>query len=94
MRNIPLAFLDEETLDQIASQKAAKASEINGFEKLAEAQVAMRGMHNAPALWTNLKSAAKWSVTQLEKLMEMDGPNSIVNLERALRARNYDRKAN
>jgi hypothetical protein len=94
MRNIPLAFLDEETLDQIASQKAEKAIEINGFEKLAEAQVAMRGMHDGPVLWNTLKSAAKWSVTQLEKLMEMDGPNSIANLERALRARNYDRKAN
>jgi hypothetical protein len=94
MRNIPLAFLDEETLDQIASQKAAKANAVNGFEKLAEAQIAMRGMHDAPVFWASLKSAAKWSVAQLEKLMEMDGPNSIANLERALRARDYDRKAN
>ncbi len=98
MRNIPLAFLDEETLDHLASQQASKTVAVNGFEKLAEAQMLMRGTHSAPALWESLRSAAKWGVAQLEKMVEMSGPNSIANLERAMRsyknAGSQARKAN
>lgn len=98
MRNIPLAFLDEETLDHIASQQTAKPCAVNGFEKLAEAHLSMRSTHSAPVLWSSVKAAAKWGVAQLEKMMEMSGPNSIANLERAMRyyngTGNQARKAN
>ncbi len=95
MRNIPFAFLDEETIDQISRAGKQHAAKVDAFANLAETQKSMRGVITWPAsagtsdtITAALKRAAKRLVAMLEKMMEMSGPNSIANLERALRVQN------
>jgi hypothetical protein len=76
MRNIPFAFINEETIDQI---NRAEREYVNGFAKLAETQMSMRGLIRWPVM--------AWIVATLEKMMSMSGPNSMANLERAMRSR-------
>ena len=76
MRNIPFAFLNEETIDQI---NRAEREYVNGFANLAETQMSMRGLIRWPLM--------PWIVATLEKMTTMSGPNSIANLERAIRSR-------
>lgn len=83
MRNIPFAFLNEETIDQI---NTADRQYVKGFSNLAQTQMSMRGLITWPLL-PSLKTIGRRLVALLEKLMEMDGPNSIANLERAMRPR-------
>jgi acyl CoA:acetate/3-ketoacid CoA transferase beta subunit len=87
MRNVPFAFLNEETIDRINRAEKAYAGQVqvDAFANLASTQMSMRGMIALPA-GAALKTAAKRVVAMLEKMMEMSGPNSIANLERALRA--------
>jgi len=87
MRNVPFAFLDEETIDRINRAERAHANrvQVDAFANLAETQKSMRGVIEWSAS-AALKTAAKRFVAMLEKMMEMSGPNSIANLERALRA--------
>jgi hypothetical protein len=86
MRNIPFAFLNEETIDQISRAEKAYADkvQVDAFAKLAATQMSMRGLIAWPAQ-SVLRTALKRFVAMLEKMMEMSGPNSIANLERALR---------
>lgn len=79
MRNVPFAFLNEETIDRI-NQAAEERRRINAFAHLAGTQRSLRG----PLDWSALK---QFLVEKLEQLTEMSGPNSIANLERALRQR-------
>jgi hypothetical protein len=81
MRNVPFAFLNEETIDRINRAERAHADQVqvDALKNLAETQMSMRGLMKWPP-------TAKRFVAMLEKLMEMSGPNSIANLERALRA--------
>lgn len=89
MRNIPFAFLNEETIDQI---NRADREYVNGFAHLAETQKSMRGLMTWPenraasGFTAAIKKTASRFVAMLEKMMVMSGPNSIANLERALRA--------
>jgi hypothetical protein len=85
MRNIPFAFLNEETIDQI---NKAEREYVAAFANLAQTQRSMRGT----LTWQNAtwKAVAKRFVAMLEKMMEMSGPNSIANLERALRVHGHD----
>jgi hypothetical protein len=76
MRNIPFAFINEETIDQI---NKADREFVDGFAKLAETQRSMRGLIRWPMM--------PWIVATLEKMMTLSGPNSIANLERAMRSR-------
>jgi len=99
MRNIPLPFVSEETLDLIARQsnnaqkRATSLLESEGFQSFANTQRIMRGVPNWPAasyqvsesLTEAIGRGAKRVVAWLEKLLECDGPNSIANLEKALR---------
>jgi len=92
MRNVPFAFLNEETIDRINRAERAYADQVHvdqvqvdALKNLAETQMSMRGLLTWPPSAT-LRTAAKRFVAMLEKLMEMSGPNSIANLERALRA--------
>jgi hypothetical protein len=92
MRNVPFAFLNEETIDRInraervyADQVRADQVQVDALKNLAETQMSMRGLLIWPPSAV-LREAAKRFVAMLEKLMEMSGPNSIANLERALRA--------
>ncbi len=91
MRNIPFAFLNEETIDQI-NKADREYRAVNAFSNLAETQVSMRGLITWPLL-PGLKNAVRRMVPLLEKLMEMDGPNSIANLERAMRPSNQSTSA-
>jgi|GEM_PF-4622820 len=75
MRNIPFAFLDEETINQISRADRERVANVNAFTNLAETQKSMRGLLSWQ--FSSLKAG-------LEKLMTMSGPNSIANLERAL----------
>ncbi len=89
MRNIPFAFLNEETIDQInRAHKERRAARVNAMQNLASTQLSMRGLIK----WPSFRTAKKRLVAMLEKMMEMSGPNSIANLERALRAQNYRRR--
>jgi glucuronate isomerase len=87
MRNIPFAFLNEETIDRINHAERAYADQVqvDALKNLAETQMSLRGLITWPPSAV-LKTAAKRFVAMLEKMMEMSGPNSIANLERALRA--------
>jgi hypothetical protein len=87
MRNVPFAFLNEETIDRInrAERVCADPVQVDALKNLAETQMSMRGLLTWPPSGV-LKTTAKRFVAMLEKLMEMSGPNSIANLERALRA--------
>jgi hypothetical protein len=100
MRNIPFAFLDEETIDQInrAASEHATAG-VDAFAHLAETQRSMRGLIVWPEnvepshlFFAVLQRTAKRFVAMLEKMMEMSGPNSIANLERSLRIREGTRR--
>jgi len=84
MRNVPFAFLNEETIDRINRAERADVVQVDALKNLAETQMSMRGLLTWPPSAV-LKTAAKRFVAMLEKLMEMSGPNSIANLERALR---------
>ena len=88
MRNVPFAFLNEETIDRINRAERAHAAgqvQVDAFAHLAETQKSMRGVIALPtgSAW---KTIAGRFVAMLERMMEMSGPNSIANLERALRA--------
>jgi hypothetical protein len=87
MRNVPFAFLNEETIDRInhAERAYAEKVQVDALTHLAQTQMSMRGLMTWPT-GSALKTAAKRFVAMLEKMMEMSGPNSIANLERALRA--------
>ncbi len=95
MRNIPYAFLNEETIDQI---NRAERAYVYAFANLAATQQSMRGMLTWPktapssTIKAALKTTAKRFVAMLEKMMEMSGPNSIANLERALKNRDEVRR--
>lgn len=91
MRNIPFAFLDEETIDQISR---ADREHINGFTNLAETQKSMRGVitrrkdREQFGVMAAVKRITTRFIAGLERMMVMSGPNSIANLERALRTQN------
>jgi hypothetical protein len=76
LRNIPFVFINEETVDQI---NIAARTRVDAFANLAETQKSMRGLITWPLL--------SKLVAGLEKMMSMSGPNSIANLERAIRSR-------
>jgi hypothetical protein len=88
MRNVPFAFLNEETIDRINRAERAHAADqvqVDAFANLAETQKSMRGVIALPP-GAAMKTLGRRFVAMLEKMMEMSGPNSIANLERALRA--------
>lgn len=95
MRNIPYAFLNEETIDQI---NRAERDYVDAFANLAATQQSMRGLMTWPkatassTIMAAVKTTAKRFVAMLEKMMEMSGPNSIANLERALRSQEVRRQ--
>jgi hypothetical protein len=94
MRNIPFAFLDEATLE-IISREAQNAQPDNpslfastGVQELARVHQTMRGLPSVggeAGLLT--KKAGERILAWLDRMMESSGPNSIANLERALRVR-------
>jgi hypothetical protein len=81
MRNIPFAFINEETIDQINKAEREYTAEVNvdAFRNLAQTQTSMRGLISWPLI--------PKLIAILEKMMSMSGPNSIANLERAMRSR-------
>lgn len=89
MRNIPFAFLNEETIEQI---NKADREHVDALANLARTQQSMRGVMTwrdggrSATVISVVKRTAKRFVAMLEKMMEMSGPNSIANLERSLRA--------
>lgn len=100
MRNVPFAFLDENTIDRInaaAEERRRERVPVDAFAKLAETQRSMRGMMKWPdaapssTVISVVKRTAKRFVAMLEKMMEMSGPNSIANLERSIRAQSEAR---
>jgi hypothetical protein len=93
MRNIPFAFLDEATLEVISRHAHNAQPDIpslfgsSGVQELARVHQTMRGLPSIDAEAGRTKKASKRIVTWLDKMMECSGPNSIANLERALRVR-------
>jgi hypothetical protein len=85
MRNVPFAFLNEETIDRInhAERAYVEKAQVDALANLAQTQMSMRGFMTQPV---RPVAMFKKLVALLEKMMEMSGPNSIANLERALRA--------
>ena len=87
MRSIPFAFLDEITIEHINRTARERTERVDALANLAETQRSMRGTMDWPAL----RNAGKRLVAILENMMEMSGPNSIANLERAIRSQNRAR---
>ena len=86
MRNIPLSFITEETLQHLAELN----EEQKGVEQAKPVQFGRQTLpqdstEQAPSLIERLKNAFNSLANTIATIVDADGPRSIANFERAMR---------